>query len=270
VRKYDLYEAIARNIGDLVAKDTPSAATATTVDADSLIHPETGQLKGYQFYIYDGAGAGQTRIITDFLPDNNRLVVDRAFTTTPSINSNFYIFKSIKKEDLDNFVDRAMGLARQVHLDDYCPTMELVATQYEYTVPSGIAFISHLQLVPSGHTDYEADDEVDRVFMLYPPVWRVENNIIMFDPRRISLDNFDEELIRVVGQARPATLGTDNATVPVDLEDYLIARSTQLAVMPKLRHGQEWMTILAGYKDLADKLEGYIRTQQRGQGVEWS
>jgi hypothetical protein len=105
--KKTLIELVARNIDDLIAKDTVASLTATTIDGNSLIHPLTGQLKGYKLWFYDGGAASQSRVISDFLPANNRVQVDQTFTTSPSTNTAFMIFERFDGDDYELAFQRA-------------------------------------------------------------------------------------------------------------------------------------------------------------------
>ena len=91
MNRIDAVKAIARNMRDLITDTTPASLTGSSIDALRLVHPVTDQIKGKDFYIYSGAGNGQERIITQFLPANNRCIFDEVFVTTPSTNSNFVI-----------------------------------------------------------------------------------------------------------------------------------------------------------------------------------
>lgn len=273
MNKTDAIEAIARNIDDLIAKGTVASATATQIDSNALIHPITGQLKGYELWVNSGGGAGQVNIITEFDPTNNRVTFDNAFSPVPSTNASFFIFQRFKKADYDNVINRAMGVCQLVHLNDMVATLQLAGSQYEYLVPSGLDIIHRLRLIPSGHTDYAGDDEVERIFEFRPPLWRIEKNLsgtycIVFDPRRIDLDDYDEEIIKVMGQTKPSTLGTDNAVLDGDLEEYIIAKGSALLALRKITESVEWQQKFAVFRDMADYLEAYIFTQPRGVPVQ--
>ena len=273
MNKIGAITAVARNLGDLITDTTPSAVTGSTIDATKLIHPISEALRGKACYIYGaGAAAGQHRIVGSFAPANNRLMFDEVFTTTPSTNSQFLLFDHFDKDDYDNALNRMIGYARLTHLEEKVATLALVATQYEYPVPSGFDYIRTLRLVPSGYTDYGADDEVDRIFELPPRYWRIEPNalgtfVVVFDPRRIDLDNFDEEWVNVIGQVKPDISATDNATIPQALEEYLISGASMLLSAQRIAENQEWRIKFGLFRDLTKDLETYIHRQRYGKRV---
>lgn len=270
--KISAIKAISRNLRDLVVDTTPASACGSHVDADKLIHPLANQLRGFPFYIYEGAGAGQDRTVGTFAPANNRMIFEQAFATVPSTNSKFLVFEHFDKDEYDNALDRMIGIARIKYLEEKVATMELVATQYEYCVPSGFEYISNLRLVPSGHTDYSMDDEVNLIAELPPRYWSIEPNakgsyMIKFDPRKIDLQVVNEEWINVVGQAKPDISPTDNATIPEELEEFLIAGATMQLASQRISENQEWRDKFRVYRDLKNDLETYIHSNRYGRRV---
>ncbi len=264
-----IYEAIGRNLGDVVKKGIPTGATATTMDSNVLVHPLAGQLKGNELYIYEGTGVGQTRTITDYTPTNSRITVSPPFTTIPTADSRFIVFKHFSIEDYENAMNRGIGQARLVHRDEKVATMQIVATQYEYAVPSGFEYISALRLVPTSGTDYGEDDEVSGMFEFAPRFWRIEpttggSYVIVFDRRKIDLDSYDEEMVKVVGQVKPdfgASLIAD------ELQEYVINKATMLLSSQRIGEGQEWRAKFYTYRTIVTELETYIHSSRFGKRV---
>ena len=278
--KITAIKAVARNLRDLVIDSTPSSlsnATGTVfLDIDSLIQPLTDQLKGHDTYIHDGGGAGQRRTASGFLPANNRVVFDRVWSTSPSINSNVLMFQHWDKDEYDNAIDRTIRKARLVHLEEKVATMELGGVQYTYQVPSGFEYISALRLVPSGGGgDYEADQEVDRIFEIAPRNFTIEPNaggsfLIVIDPRKISLDfTLDKEWVHIIGQAPPDIAATDNADIPDALEEYIINGASMLLASQRIsgRVNDEWVAKFRMYRDEQRSLEEYIHRPRYGKRV---
>jgi hypothetical protein len=264
-----VYEAIGRNIGDILAQGQVASATGTSIDSTALIHPLSGQLKGNEFYVYQGAGAGQARTIVDFDPVNNRATFDPVFTTVPSTDSLFILFKHFQVQDYENAMNRAIGWVRLRYLSEKVATMELIATQYEYAVPSGFEYISTLRLVPSGNTDYSADDEVDRIFELPSRCWRIEPNangsyVIAFDSRKINLSDVDEQWINVVGQVKPDFNGTQIAE---ELQEYIINGASMLLASQRIGEGKEWQAKFQIFNSINKSLEEYIHRPRYGKKV---
>ena len=277
--KSDLIISVARNLGDFVLDGVPASLTGSTVDHLNLIYSLPQQMQGFGFYIYSGAGAGQERVVGSLNAANHRMVFPQVFASIPSVNSNFLVTKKFPYSDYKNAIDRYMGIARSKHLIDKTATLALVATQYEYPVPSGMEYIQTLRIVPSGNTDYAADSIIDNIFEIPPRYWRIERNVggsyvIAIDSRKLTLDEFDDYIVRVNGQSKPEPLGTDNATAISELEEYLInGASMHLAsqMPPNANGGLNALFYM--YKDIvkgsqsSPGLEDYIYSYPSGKKV---
>jgi len=265
-----IYEAIGRNLGDIVTKGIPTSGTATGMDSNALMHPQSGQLKGREIYFYEGEGAGQARTITNFAPANNRITVEPDFTTIPTANTRFILFDHFKTEDYENAMNRAIGQIRLIHLDERVATMQLVATQYEYCVPSGFEYIANIRLVPSGNTDYSEDDEVNRITELPPRYWSIEPNaagsyMIKFDPRKIDMETVDKEWTHVIGQVKP---DFSASLIAEELQEYVITRASAIMASTRMNEtDKSWYSKFRMFKDDADKLEDYLFKHRRGRAI---
>lgn len=267
--KWELYKEIARNLGDLVLESNPSSASVNSIVCSDLIYPQANQLAGNQVFIGTGAAAGQARVVASYNVGSMALYVTPAFGSLPSTNSAFMVFQSFKDRDYRGVIDRAFGIAKNLYYESYYTTVTLVATQYEYTVPSGMDAVTYLQLVPTSGSDYSSASEIQNQFELKPPIWRLEKNTIIFDPRHVTMTDLDKTLCRVYGQSRPTSMPTDNSTVPSMLEEYLIDRGSQLLAVRNMGRdnsdNKEWTSKYGMWRDNADKLEKYIVTQMRGE-----
>ncbi len=263
--KTEIFKSIAQNLGDLVTDDTVASSSSTSLDLPSLVHPQSGQLKGNNLFIYSGGGSEAFRVISDFTPLSKRVIVAQAFTTTPSTNAKVAITKQFDKPSYYNAIERAVGLARLYHLEEHTATMQLMGSQYEYSVPSGFEYITSLRLVPSGNSSYDSYDETRQIFELSTSYYRVEPNplgtmCIIFDSRHIDLDNIDEQWVRVYGQSRIASA----STVPDDISEYVIVKATSLLASRKITDGTEWKDKFTTYRDDAKTLEKYLHVPRRG------
>ncbi len=273
MQKWETAKAVALNLGDLLGDISPGTTSAATYALfDELIQPQASKMKGVYAYIYSGQGAGQSRVVGSFDPSDNETMYDQPFSVVPSLNSNFLFTRHFKYGDYANAIDRMMGMARMKYLDEKVATMQIVATQYEYAVPSGHEYITAIRLVPAGNSDYVADDEVDTVFEFPPRFWRIEPNaggsfLIAFDPRQIDLSNYGEEWVKVIGQGKPDALGTDNAVVKTDLEEYIVAGATMFLASQKSGENQEWKSKFYMWRDMTRGLEDYVHRTRYGKRV---
>ena len=270
--KIDAILAIAQSLRDLVIDANPVSLTGSTLQFNELVQPLSQQLQGFYGYIYQGAAVGQERIAGSFNPAANELVFPQVWASVPSINSSFMITEEWRKSDYENAIDRYMGRARTKFLEAVTATMAIVATQYEYTVPSGFEWISTLRFIPSSNTDYGDISDIRNIFELPPRYWRIEVNqggsyIIAIDPRKIDLDEFDKQLVDIKGQRKPSVLGTDNAIIPPDLEEYIISGASMLLASQRIDEKQEWRAKFYMFRDEVKPLEDYVYRYGRGKPV---
>ena len=264
-----LYEPVARNLGDVLVKGIPTNATPTTFEAANLIFKNAEQVIGKEVYFFTGGGAGQFRTVGSFAPASKRIIVDQAFSTTPSTNSEFIVFRDFRTEDYESAVNRGMGKAKLTYLQDMVGTTAIVGTQFEYPVPSGMEYISTIRLVPSLGSDYSAVDEIDTVFELPSRYWRIERNVggsylVAFDARRIDMSSFDKNIVKFIGQAKPDLSGS---MLPEQMEEFVIAYATTIMASQKIREGEQWKQAFYMFRDEANKLESYVFSYGHGKRV---
>lgn len=275
--RIDIIKTVARNLGDLIVDATPASLTGSTVDCTDLVHPNAEQIRGKYFYAYSGAGAGQSRVVSSFNTTYRRMVFQNVFTTTPSSNTNFILTDKFDKSEYDNALNQSIKLTRLKFLQEKVGTSQIIGTQYDYAVPSGMAYIYNLKLVPSLGNDYSSDEEIDTIQELPPRYWNVERNtggsyMIVFDSRFIHLDQFDGHTVRILGQAPPDIVATDNATIPEELEAFLEANTSLLLSATKQAAGEPWKTLYSLFRDevrprTGEGLEAYIFRYGRGKKV---
>ncbi len=267
-----IYEAIGRNLGDVLVKGVPTNCTASMLASPILTEPVIDQLKGKDLFIYMGAGAGQAREITAFTPGSKAVQIGQSFDTIPTTNSKFLIFSHFKAEDYENAMNRAFGIVRLKNLVETSGTIITVGTQYEYPVPSGMEFVNSLRIVPSGgsnYSDYEVESYVNSIYEIPPRNFRIEINplgsyVIAIDPRKISLDFFDGKSLRIMGQSKPDLTGTVTSE---KLQEYIIAEASMIMSSTRIDEGQEWKVKFYMFRDMTKELENYVYTPRRGKQV---
>lgn len=269
MQKIDCLKSVARNLRCLVVDAQVSSLTGSTIDALALLHAQSGRLVGKTAYLYSGAGLGQERVVGSYDPAYHRLCFPQVFVSMPSLNTNFILLENFNKSECDNAIERAIGAANLEYLQKSVATLALVATQYEYAVPSGFEYVQTLRLVPSSNTDYGLDSDTETYFDLPMYYWRLEKNavgtpMIAFDPRRIDMAEFDAHWVKVVGQSKAAITATDNATIPVDLEEYVTTKATA-NLCGQL--GAEWKERFRYYANEASKLEQHVHRPRFGKKV---
>jgi len=106
----------ARLAGALEATGTATGGSTSTLIDTSLVHPNTDQLKGYNVYIYDGVGQGDSRITSAFAPGSDRITVVPNFSGTVDTSSKYIVFKLPwnVQSFLDGFDDAIRTYRRQL------------------------------------------------------------------------------------------------------------------------------------------------------------
>jgi hypothetical protein len=253
-----LYESVGRRIGDIFAKGTPSNCTATTFDSRILIQRQESQLRGKEVFWYSGAGAGQSRTVASFDPANNRVIHEEQYDINPDASSKYIIFDKFRTEDYESAMNRAIGKVGLGYLGEMSATMAIVATQGDYPVPSGMAFVENIRFVPSQGTDYGALTNTRNTFELPPRYWNIEGNqggsrLIVFDPRKVNIANYDGQICRIEGQCRQDFTGT---LIPSDVQEYVIAYAAMELASQK--DGSEWSRRFYLLRDeIKGKSDGY-------------
>jgi len=270
--KISIIQQVARNCRDLIVDSVPASYSGSSIDIAKLIHPRVGQLKGKFLYIYSGSLAGVDRVITGFEPANNRVSFDQVFGSLPGDADQMIITDFWEYSEYSNMLNQAMRIARNHFLQDVSATLDMVATQSEYPVPSGMEYVNSLRVVPSGNTNYAADSYASSVFVIEPRMFRIEktpvgSSVIVIDPRQVELSTFDDSWFRVMGQAKPSILENDSDVVPDDLEAYLIARTTMLISEQRAVENKFWSTKFKTYALMTSDLEEYIYRNAYGKRV---
>ncbi len=273
MQRIDAIKDIAWGLNDVIIDATPVSLTGSTLQFDELIQPNEGQLRGIYAYTYGTfIGAGQERIVGTFNPVRNEVVFPQVFTTTPTTSTDVLLTRHWRKSQYDQALDRMVGKAKTRFLEDLVATTALVATQYEYTVPSGMEWISTLRLIPSSNTDYREVDDIRRIFEIPPRFWRIEakqtgSYVIAIDSRKIDLNDFNNQIIDIKGQAKPDIAGTDNGIIPDDLEEFIISGAQMLLSSQRVDEDKEWSAKFRMFRDEHRPLEEIVYRYGRGKKV---
>lgn len=259
MNKLTLFPAIARRLGDFILDGIVGTMLSGNIIYDTnLVAEANNQMKGFQLYCYQGVGFNQARTVTANSINSMSITVTPTFGTIPTIGDKYYLTKRFGWDDYSSAIDEAVRRARFLNLIPYSATMGLVATQYEYSVPSGFKYIHELQLVPSGSTDYEMKNAcpLDR------RAWSISRNplgtyTVYFDVRFFDPEWNDADMLLVRGQRAPMELSTPTANSEVDA-DFLIAHASTILANRLIDEGQAWLQRFLAYKMEADKLESAI------------
>ena len=264
MNKITLMPAISRKLGDFVLDGVVGTMFAGNVVKDERIVAESNnQLKGFQFYCYQGVGFNQPRTIVENNVGSMTITVAPSLGTIPTIGDKYYLTKRFGYDDYSSAIDESMRRAKFLNLIPYTATMSLVGTQYEYAVPSGFRYIHELHFVPTGSSDYM----IESYYPMDRRAWDIHRNpvgtyTIYLDPRFYNPASNISGMILVNGQRSPIELGTPTANSEVD-EDFIIAFSAAILSNRLIDEGNAWLQRYLSFKQESDRLESAIFTYPR-------
>ena len=266
MNKIDLVAEVSRILGDLLLEGTIDSASGSGIADTDIIFPNAGQLRGKEVFIHTGVGASQSRVIATY-PGIGTISVTPSFSPVPTVGDRYFLFDRFRWSDIRGALDSAIRRAREIHLIDGMGTLSLVATQWEYAVPSGLRFIHSLRVVPSGNTDFELDD----TWPIERYAWAVKTNpngsrIISFDPRFIDVADMDNDIVQVLGHRKPNDMAV--ATVESEIpENFLINHAAAILCMRRLGEGPEWIERYKYFRGESLRNEGMLNHYARPNSV---
>ena len=268
MNKITLVPAIARKLGDLVLDGVVGTATGNQIIDQRIVAEVDNQMKGYQFYCYQGQAFNQALTIVANIVGSLNFTVAPSFATIPTVGDKYLITKRFGYNDYSSAIDEAVRRSLQLTLIPFSATLSLVPTQYEYAIPTGFKFIHELHIVPSGSTDYA----LENAYPLDRRAWSVSKNpsgtyTLYLDTRFFSPDWHDCDAVIIRGQRIPSSLTTPTTNAEVD-DNFLIAYSAQVLSSRLIDEGQAWLQKFLAYKMEADKLESAIFSYPRASAVE--
>lgn len=138
---------------DLLALGTLDSATSSTaVDADEFTFTADNALNGAWIHVFEGFGLNQERYINDFTASSDTAAVEPNWTTTPDATSKYEIHRKARVADYNEAIKAALRIDRRYHtiqvLDD---SLTGVASQREYVLPPGFAYIHEIAYLPAAN-----------------------------------------------------------------------------------------------------------------------
>jgi hypothetical protein len=228
---------------------------------EALQFKQSSQLQGKQVYTY-GSPTPASAFIDEFVPGSVPTIkVVPSLAGTPT--GGYLILDYYRIEELKDIVEKGIKAAGKHYFPHMVASLALVATQYQYSIPSGMAFIHDMHFVPTTGTDYE---ELD-YFSIPRRWWRVEDKKIIFNPEIKSLDDHDNDYIEIQGQGRPDLLSTDSSTYDEVLEEYLVAYAVEKLSLRRMGEGEAWRYKYFASRDLRKEEEDRITTGIRANAV---
>ena len=268
MNRLDLTRAIAQVLGDLLLDATIDGASSTIINDTELVFANPGQLRGKELYIYANVAGTtrQARTIATY-PGLGTLSVIPSFNPIPTIGDKYFVFDRFRYSEIEGALDSAIRRGREIHLIESLGTLSLVATQWEYAVPSGLRFIHSLRVVPSGNTDFELND----TWPIERYAWAVKINpngsrIISFDPRFIDIADMGNDIVQVLGHRKPNNMAipTVESEIP---ENFLVNHAASLLCLSRLGEGPEWLEKHRYFRGESLRNEGILNHYPRPNSI---
>lgn len=271
----EIFEFVARSIGDLVLSGICDAGATSTYMYDTEIVAENdNQYKGYHItWGLSPTNAGLTGIIRGNTVASNSIEFWKAMASVPTIGDEYFVTKHSSYKDYLALIGDAGRIARAACYVPFSATMSLVPSQWVYPVPSGFSYVYGMWKVPSGSTDYsilEARQYIDR------RGWRVRSNpagtmVFDFDARFVDPDNHDTDMIQVLGYKRPyvpTSAGTANVTTDFEGLDSFICNNVAMGLCARMiDEGQAWAMKYEHFRRQQSSLYSMIRTHLHADSV---
>ena len=258
--KIDLIKQLARQMGALLADSTIGSVPNRQVFNDEFLQfANASQLQGKQVYTYGSPTPGSA-FINNFVPGNVptiQLIPSLAATPT----AGYLILDYYTIDELKEIAERAIKAAGKWHFPEVSGTIAVVATQYEYAVPSEFSFIARMHFVPTSGTAFDDPDQ----FSIPRHWWNIEKGPsgpgrIIFNPEYVDLANYDAEYVRIIGQGMPPLLPNDSSAYTDLLEEYLVAWGVKELSFRRIQEGEMWLAKYRAARDMVTEEEAKIAT----------
>jgi hypothetical protein len=256
--KIDIMKDVLRGMEALAIDSRAKVATQNIIQDDTLPFANTNDIRASYLYAYGTpTHTAFSRVITGFngIP-TIQVAPSWGTASVPTINQTYMIIRGYKADDIQHTVKRAMQEAGKWHFPNMVGTIAAVASQYEYSVPSGFLYVNNMHFVPTSGSDTSSLDyyEIPR------NVWTIEGKKIVFDPRYIDLGIVENRYIRIFGQGKPPPLDNDHDTYDDLLENYLIAYSIRELYRRRIGEGTEYLRKYNAMREIVAEEEQKIST----------
>ncbi len=222
--KIDLLKRVTRNLGVLLVDSVVGSAASNLMHDEALEFQNSQQLQGRNLYVFSQVGSAHStfdRLIKGYTPGGVptiQVAPSWGTNSLPTIGQPYVILDFYKIHEVKSTIEQSIKAAGKWFMPRTYATLTIVASTYEYSVPSGFKYIAHMHFVPS-----TTDNRLLPQYRIRRDSWSIENSKIVFNPNFIDLNWHNNQMIRIVGQGTPPLLEDDEDTYDDQLEEYLTA-----------------------------------------------
>jgi len=165
-----------------------------------------------ELYMRDGTAAGDRRDIEDFVNADHEFTVKAAFSATPEAGDTYSIHDKFKRDEVVSAINQAIEIAAEralVWVEDEDTT--LVASQYEYDIPTTFLHITKITMADSDGNFYDRPFTWNSYKIIHTPTAQLQ-----FDKSLCTLTAGRK--LRIEGLSSPAKLTTDSSVCSINPE----------------------------------------------------
>ena len=223
---------LSSSVGDLIEGTFDSGTTTTGVHTLLRKADDYYNEHKYRAYIYGGTDIGEEREIDDWVKSTNTLTFDPAFSSAIDVTSSYELHRIFFADELKKAINLAIAtLADKYFIDKTDVTTVLVADVYEYTLPSGMDYVTRITTEETADEGiFEESDVIDT------RNWR------LISPRKLKLheDYYSVSAgkdLRIEGQGRQSLLSADTDICYLP-PDWIVQKAITMLPWNKIQSNQ--------------------------------
>ena len=201
---------------------------ATTIEDDVNRFEDDDYFNNMELYMRDGDAAGDRRDINDFVNADNEFTVKASFSSTPSAGDSYSVHDKFKRDEVKEAINQSIEIAAEralVWVEDEATT--LVASQYEYDIPTTFLWITRITMANSDGKFYDAPIPWDAYKIIHTPTAQLHFTQMPTNLRHDghTLGNLWANSgfvagrnLRIEGLGSPAKLTTDSSVCSINPE----------------------------------------------------
>lgn len=261
--KYTLRQMIGRLIGTddrQMVTGTPTGGYSTSgFQCSGLALDEDSFYNTWLWRCYIGTHKDTTREVTTFTKSGGTFVFSPVVTGAIDATDLFELHRDFTPEEIDAAINLAILTVENEALEDKVDeTLTVIASTWEYTVPTGFVTIADIFQESSTADLYYPRDRIQG------DQWDINRGTtkkIWINP---SISLITGRGLRVVGQSKPSALSLDASTTEVNA-NYIVQQA--MALLHQSRSGAEHERQRALAQTLAERERLKVRSMLMGKKV---
>ena len=259
-----LRQNIARLMGEAIT-GTPSGGFAVnSFQCSTLAVYEDDYFNDWYGRFYSGTHKDTDFVVTDFVKANGVITFSPSLGAAVDATDLFEIYPDFKPQEINDAINLAISMIEEEALQDKVDaTLVVVASTYEYTIPTGFVYVDQIFQEQATADRYSpSNDAIDFRH------WRILHGAtpkIWFDDNYISLTTGRN--LRLVGQAVQAQLSLDADTCAI-LKSFIVYQTKANLHFSRVdEQGDAHWNKMTAAQTLANQERARIQVAGRGRKV---